>query len=197
MMPQLWVFAGPNGSGKSTLTGIYAARHGVPVIVNADTIAQVEGLSPIQAGKKALRLQNHYLSEKMNFAVETTLSGNHELSLMQTAQDSGYKVNMVYVCVENPMIAIGRISQRVRDGGHFVPQEDVIRRYERSLNNLEKALGLSDRAFLLDNTSKRYRLLLTQEYGSIRHMAKNFPEWAKPIEAKLSQKHEASLSLSL
>lgn len=188
MFTQLWVIAGPNGSGKSTLVKKFL-YHKLP-LVNPDEIAKA--LSPqdipaaaIRAGKLALQKQQEYLSQKRSFIVETTLSGKHELRLMQAAKDAGFKVNLVYICVNNPIISSGRVIERITNGGHFVPIEDVYRRYERSLENVHRAFQISDRAYVFDNSSKRCRLLFTKEHDIIRHVSKTLTEWVKPLAKQL------------
>jgi predicted ABC-type ATPase len=191
--PQLWVIAGPNGSGKSTLTARYYGRFSAIPIVNPDVLAAEQGISPVSAGKQALQLQKDYLEKRCSFLVETTLSGKHELKLMKEARASGYKVNLVYVCVNTHNLLFGRVSQRVKSGGHAVPPEDITRRYNRSIEQLPPALDFADRAFILDNTSKEHpRLLLSKDRGMFRNVARKFPTWAKRLEQKISQDFEMS-----
>lgn len=120
MPPQLWVIAGPNGCGKSSLAKKFAFYQ-LP-LVNPDTIAfelnpQDVPSVAIRAGKLALQMQQEYLLQKRSFIIETTLSGKHELRLMQKARELGFKVNLVYVCVDNPIISSGRVLERVARGG--------------------------------------------------------------------------------
>jgi predicted ABC-type ATPase len=111
--------------------------------------------------------------------LETTFSGNRELALIQEAKAAGYKVNLVYLCTNSPMTSMGRIAQRVRDGGHFVPDDDVVRRYQRSLANLAAGVSAVDRAWLLDNTGERMRLVATIERGQVKSFAVALPEWVQ------------------
>ncbi len=183
-MHQLWVVAGPNGSGKTSLTRKHLL--GKLPIVNPDEIAaQLSGpnQSPVdlamQAGRQALAIQRQHLDRRDTFALETTFSGNRELGLMREAKAADYKVNLVFICTESPMTSMGRIVQRVRDGGHFVPDDDVMRRYERSLANLSPGVALADRTWLLDNTGERMRLVATIERGQVKKSTINLPQWAK------------------
>src|SRR5712691_6884224 len=182
-MPQLWVVSGPNGAGKSTLTRRYLA--GRLPIVNPDVIAQeLDPADPtrarvrLQAGREAIQRQEAFLTQGMAFALETTLSGNRELELMRRARGIGYKVTLVYIGIDAPGLANVRIDQRVAEGGHHVPPEDVARRYSRSMANLTIALQLVDRAFVLDNSGQRRRLLLSMEQGQVKHRSRNLPRWA-------------------
>ena len=182
-MPQLWVVAGSNGAGKSTLTRRYLV--GRLPIVDPDAIARE--LDPtdstrirvrVQAGREAIHQQEALRMARTDFAIETTLSGHREMALLRHAKEAGYKITLVYIGVNSPDMSLGRISQRVAEGGHHVPPEDVARRYSRSMANLTVALQIVDRAFVLDNSSQRRRLLLSIEHGQVKHRSRNLPRWA-------------------
>jgi predicted ABC-type ATPase len=179
--PHLWVFAGPNGAGKSTLAAKYL-RNRLP-IVNPDVIAarisEDDPQSPaiLEAGKIALRQRSELLAAKQPFAIETTLSGNSEIRLMRDAANAGYKVNLAFVGIESALISQGRVTHRVSLGLHFVPSDDIIRRYPRSMENLPIAMRLAARSILLDNTGEGFRLLLIREQGRKPTVAKKLPAW--------------------
>ncbi len=194
MPHQLWIIAGPNGSGKTTLT----RRHltGRLPVINPDDIAK--GLNPahpedpataFQAGRRAVALQKKFIAEQRTFAVETTFSGNRETMLMKEAKAAGYKVNLVFICTDTPRISIGRIVNRVADGGHHVPGADVVRRYQRSLSNLPEGLALADRTWILDNSRTRMRLIASIERGQVKSMTNNLPRWVR--NAKLPALEQA------
>lgn len=136
-------------------------------------------LSPIQAGKAALAEQERLLSARTNFGLDTTFSGNREFALMRRAASVGYKISLVFVCVDTLALCQARILQRMEGGGHFVPPHDVARRYGRSLSNLTKAFDLVDRIFVLDNTGEKRRLLFSMENGRVKHLASRLPQWAR------------------
>lgn len=176
-MPQLWIVAGPNGAGKTTIADRWLAPR-IPV-VSPDAIATLQNLSPIQAGKAAISEQERLLAAGDDFALDTTFSGNRELSLMQRATGSGYKISLVFVCVDTLALCQARIAERVESGGHAVPPQDVIRRYTRSLSNLSLAFDFADRVFVLNNTGEKRRLVLSVENGRLKHMAHNLPQWVR------------------
>lgn len=176
-MSQLWVVAGPNGAGKTTVADRWLTLR--VQVVSPDSIAVEQGLSPIQAGKAAIREQDRLLNAGESFAIDTTFSGNRELSLMKRAAEAGYKVNLIFVCVENTQLCQGRVLERVESGGHAVPPEDIARRYSRSLENLTIALDMAERVFILDNTGVKRRLLLSIENGKVKHLSNNLPQWAR------------------
>lgn len=183
-MPQLWVVAGPNGVGKTTLTQQYLETR--LQLVNPDVIAQEVDTADstrvqvrLQAGREAIHRQETLLAQGADFAVETTLSGNRELQLMRRAREMGYKVTLVYIGIETPALAKVRIIERVSEGGHYIPPEDVDRRYHRSMTNLSTALLIVDRAYVLDNSGQRRRLLLSMEGGQVKRLSRNLPRWAQ------------------
>lgn len=176
MRPQIWIVAGPNGSGKTTFTRKYLSGR-LPVI-NPDDIAAIEGVSPIRAGKLAISRQRGYLDERHSFAFETTLSGQHEIDIMSEAASLGYKVNLIFIAVGSAAMSIGRVCQRVVDGGHNVPAVDIVRRFSRSMDNLPQALQLANRAFLLDNIKPRPRLLISIDDGRVKRAVRDLPQWA-------------------
>src|SRR5262245_9880721 len=130
------------------------------------------------------------LTQGVDFAVETTLSGNRELSLLRRAGEAGYKVTLVYIGVNSPDVSLGRIAQRATEGGHQVPTADVDRRYARSMVNLGPALRHVDRAYVLDNTGQRYRLLLSMEGGRVKHLSRQLPSWIQTALPWISGRDE-------
>ncbi|MFZ4537519.1 AAA family ATPase [Propionivibrio sp.] len=176
-MPQLWIVAGPNGAGKTTIADRWLAPR-IPV-VSPDAIAALKQLSPIQAGKAAVTEQERLLAAGEDFGLDTTFSGNRELLLMQRAASAGYKISVVFVCVDTLALCQARIAERVESGGHAVPPQDVVRRYARSLSNLTRAFDLANRVFVLNNTGEKRRQLLSVENGRVKHLANNLPAWAR------------------
>lgn len=182
--PQLWIIAGPNGAGKTTLTGKYVADR--VTVVNPDDIAlridpnhKGNKAVMVQAGREALRQRETLMREGKSFAVETTLTGKGEIELMRRAAANGYKVNLFFVGINDAQLSVSRVAQRVRSGGHPVPLEDILRRFDRSLSNFGLAQSLAERVFVVDNSLDRRRLVLSIENGRVKHVARQLPKWAK------------------
>lgn len=93
---------------------------------------EIDGAGAVGAGRLAIRRQQDMLAAGESFALETTLSGRHEIDVMRQAAARGYKVNLVFIALGTPDLSIGRIVQRVLDGGHNIPAVDVKRRYSNS-----------------------------------------------------------------
>jgi len=140
--PNLYIIAGPNGAGKTTASfNLLPDVLHCPNFVNADEIAR--GLSPfspiavaVQAGRIMLRRIEELLPQRADFAIETTLATRSYVQLVHQAQELGYKVHLIFFFLENDEQAIARVAQRVSNGGHGIPEEDIRRRYKRGIYNL-------------------------------------------------------------
>lgn len=87
--------------------------------------------------------------------------------------------------MKNPDLNIQRVYERVTSGGHFVPDEDVRRRYERSLSNAAPAIKLADLAVLFDNSGNHHRKVAEIANGRVIWQAPDLPEWARRVVADL------------
>lgn len=138
-MKRLYILAGANGSGKSTISKVLLPSEDI-VYVNPDDIAkELNPTDPvavrIEAGRVALGKINALLESGDSFAIESTLSGNAYVKMLERAKIAGYETFIAYVFVDSPEVCIARIAARVKNGGHYVPDEDVRRRYQRSKEN--------------------------------------------------------------
>lgn len=149
--PTIYLIAGCNGAGKTTF-----AKQFLPYEVkclnflNADLIAQ--GLSPLntraaalKAGRLLLAEFHKFVAEKETFAFENTLSGTTHIALLKRAKRAGFRIHLHYLWLPNPTIAIARVHERVKKGGHDVPAQDIRRRFGRSLKRFTH-----DYSFLAD-----------------------------------------------
>ena len=139
---QLYLIAGANGSGKSTIARKLLPSEGLQ-FVNPDDIArELNPAKPekakVAAGKEALRRIDSFFASVTSFAIETTLSGMVHIKTLRRAKELGYKSTIIYVFVDSPEVCIARIAARVKNGGHYIPDEDVRRRYVRSKHNFLK-----------------------------------------------------------
>lgn len=155
--PKLIIFAGANGSGKTTAAKFLLPKLKVKEFVNADEIAQ--GLSPLNpseqgvaAGKLVLQRIDQFIGARKSFAIETTLSGKTLVSLIRKASEFGYVIEMHYIFCSDVRINLARIKQRVKQGGHHVPADDVRRRYWRSLRNLAPYTKVCNTIIVYDTT---------------------------------------------
>ena len=143
MKPKILIIAGPNGAGKSTFAREFLPKDAeCPAFINADLIAA--GLSPFQpevAAIKAGRLMLDEIAEHTargsSFAFETTLAGRVYLRMIRDWRRQGYQVKLFFLSLANPEEAIARVAARVAQGGHYVPDDVVRRRFAAGLRNFQ------------------------------------------------------------
>ena len=169
-MKTLFILAGANGSGKSTIAKELLPEENI-VYVNADDIAKElcpENMQSvrIQAGKELHARIDKLFGEGKSFALESTLSGVGHIKTIETAHKLGYKVVLLYTFVDGPDSCIMRIQTRVKNGGHPVPDEDVVRRFGRSKQNFWNTYkDLADHWVLYYNGGDDIVLVAQQDKG--------------------------------
>lgn len=156
---QIVAIAGPNGAGKSTTApAIVRQAFGIEEFVNADTIAR--GLSEfapdkvaIAAGRIMLRRIRGLAVSGADFAFETTLASRTFRPLVDDLRRTGYQFHLVFLWLQTIELAMKRVQERVRLGGHDVPAHVVARRYERGLSNFFNIYRpIADSWIMLDNS---------------------------------------------
>ncbi len=135
------IIAGTNGAGKtSSAPSLLRDTLQIDDYVNADILAQgLCGFAPEQvafeAGRIMLARLHQLASEKMNFAFETTLASKTFATWIKSLKKQDYAFHLIYLWLESPELAITRVAERVKLGGHSIPEETIRRRYQGSLNN--------------------------------------------------------------
>jgi predicted ABC-type ATPase len=164
--PRCISIAGPNGAGKTTFAQEFLPRDaGIIHFVSADLIAS--GLSPLRpelagmaAGRLFLAELNRLASMRADFAFETTLSGLGYLKHLRRWKTAGYNIQIIFLQIASPRLALRRIAARVKQGGHNVPRDDVIRRFARGWRNFQTAYRpQADTWAVYDNSGKVPRLV--------------------------------------
>lgn len=147
--PEIVVFAGPNGSGKSTFTELLKPYMDY---INADEIKKNLKCTDLEAAQIAEKQREEHLKNKDDFCFETVLSTDRNLKLLQRAKEAGYFIRCYYILTADPMINVLRVRNRVLSGGHDVPQEKIISRYERALDLIKRLVPVCDICHIYDNS---------------------------------------------
>jgi predicted ABC-type ATPase len=144
--------------------------------INADEIAR--GLSPFQpenvsinAGRIMVERMEGLLARKSDFALETTLATKTYVKFIKHAQDEGYFVTLLYFWLNSPDLAVSRVADRVRSGGHNVPEDVIRRRYKSGIHNLFSLYTpISDYWIVIDNSEVPFKLIVEGKRGEITEM---------------------------
>lgn len=157
--PRIIMIAGPNGAGKTTFAREFLpAEAACPVFVNADMIAA--GLAPfapetaaLHAGRLMLQELARHFAARSSFAFETTLSGRGYLRLIRKWRAAGYRIKLIFLQLASPDEAVARVAQRVKQGGHHIPEDVIRRRFAAGKDNfLNLYAPLVDAWALYDNS---------------------------------------------
>lgn len=158
-MPDLYIIAGPNGAGKTTASfTILPQIFNIKEFVNADEIAR--GLSPFnpenvafEAGRIMLQRIDQLIEAKKTFAFETTLSTRSYVKLVERCRKDGYTINLIFLWLNDPALAVERVRTRVTKGGHNIPEDVIRRRYEKGLKNFVSLfMPICDKWIIADNS---------------------------------------------
>lgn len=139
--PQIIVIGGPNGAGKTTIApDLLRDKLAINRYVNADPIALgLSGFDPasvsFEAGRVMLTRLKSLVLERQTFALESTLAGKSYARWLNQVRRQDYGVQLIFLWLRTPDLAVQRVAERVRDGGHDVPEEVIRRRYFAGLRN--------------------------------------------------------------
>ncbi len=199
MNPALLVIAGPNGAGKTTVTERLRTDHwseGVEYL-NPDEIARDrfgDWNSPaavLRAAQWTTDRREALLAAGAGIAFETVFSAVDKVEFLVRAKRAGYFVRIFFIGTSDPTINAARVARRVMQGGHTVPIEKIVARYERAMANLQPAIAIADRVYLFDNSidGASARLCARTSEGALRKVYGALPRW---IDEAVSQipRHE-------
>ena len=135
------------------------------MFVNADLIAA--GLAPfapeaaaLRAGRLMLQELERHFAARPSFAFETALSGRGYLRQINLWRTAGYKVKLIFLQLDTPEEAIARVAQRVRQGGHHVPETVIRRRFASGKHNFTDLVSCTVDAWVLYDNSGPAPVLL-------------------------------------
>ncbi len=191
--PIFFVFAGNNGSGKSTFRNLIIDKIGLDINIDPDAIARrIDPINPeskrITAGKEVIRSVNVYIEEGKSFSIETTLAGKNAIRQIQKAKQKGFEITMFYIALNDVSQNIERVASRVKNGGHHISTEDIIRRNKTSFDHLYEYAFLVDNLVLVDNSKDDGEMVLEVNDGNITYKSNQLPKWSLPIHQKFNKR---------
>ncbi len=174
-MPNLFIIAGPNGAGKTTYVRDFLLQEMLcREFVNADLIAA--GLSPFapahvsfEAGRIMLKRLRDLFERREDFSFETTLTGYGYTHLLREIKVAGYRIRLDYLWIPSLEITRARVKQRVKKGGHDIPDDVQLRRFGKGLRFLiEHYRPLVHEWRIYDNTGQNPHLVVAEQDGRLR-----------------------------
>lgn len=152
------IIGGVNGTGKSSLIGVLKTQTPDPgMIIDEDRI-------------------DSCLHRQISFTQETTLSGRKTERTAARAKELGYTVRLFYVGLDTPEECLARIANRVRRGGHDIPEDDVRRRFAGRWESLSRVLPYCDDAHFFDNNNG-FSEVAQYKNGELILMGTAHPRW--------------------
>jgi predicted ABC-type ATPase len=155
--------------------------------VNADEIAG--GLSPfnpegsaIAAGRLMIERIHELIARGESFAFETTCSGRAHAQTLLKCRDAGYRLTLIFLASVSQRRAETCCKARAQ-GGHWIPDDVVIRRYAAGLKNLQQPyLPIADIAYIYDNTDQGGILIAERQPGQTLVVCDD-RRWKRILEA--------------
>ena len=131
---------------------------------NADVIA--EGLGDANSPElqaRARALVDGQIEERMRlgetFGFESTWSGRSRPQVVRDAGERGYETRGIFLGTAHAALNIARVRRRVLEGGHRVPEREIVRRWSAAFENLLAMWNVFDRVHVLDSSADTVRLV--------------------------------------
>ena len=159
---ELLVVGGPNGAGKTTFAVEFLKQFPRPYYAAEAIAAELAPSNPtsaqFDAGCEFIRRVAEQLQREESFVVESTLLGKSFRNLLSTAKQSGFRITIAFVFLDSADMCVARVQERVRKGGHDVPELDIRRRFTRSIDNFWHIYRqMADEWYTIDNSTSSYR----------------------------------------
>lgn len=158
------IFAGINGAGKSTLYYTLGPDN-FGVRLNTDEIVKENGKdwrdasAQFEAAKILFEKQKECFEKGISLNRETTLAGYNIIKTIREAKALSYKINLIYIGVNDLSLAKKRVNERVSKGGHGVSEKVMDVRFSHMMDNLIKIFPECDKVQLFDNSENGFNLV--------------------------------------
>ena len=182
--PLIVALAGPNGAGKTTFYHAHL-RPTQLYSVNADVLADELQLEPHDAAELASIIRQQLFAERESFVFETVFSdpAGDKLGFLKKAAEEGYTVVLCFIGISGSDISEQRVAMRVSQGGHDVPTEKLVERFQRTLGNLKAAIRELPHVWIFDNSdlTRPFRKVAVFNNGRLTERQEPIPEWLHPL----------------
>lgn len=151
-------------------------------LVNGAVVFGAVAVNSYFASVLADFIRHKLLAARVSFTFETVMSSSSKVDFLEKAQQAGYRTYLYFVATEDPDINVARVQNRVREGGHSVPEDKIRSRYIKSLDLLSKAVSYADRAYIFDNSSSQNERIWVAEVTNgleIEMKTDAMPAWFK------------------
>lgn len=133
-------------------------------------------------------IRHQLLKSKISFTFETVMSSRDKVDFLQKAQEAGYRTYLYFIATQDPIVNISRVNNRVKLGGHSVPEDKIVSRYYRSLELLSEAVKYSTRAYIFDNSSQEKSWIAQiNNAREFEFKSETIPQWVDKYLLKTKQ----------
>jgi len=177
--PQLIFIAKSNGSGKSTLWKVAEFPVGLSFLNVDDKFKELQNTNPSASFKEASDWRNaeiaRLIREGRSFVAETVFDEG-KLGYIKSAKKKGFEATVHFIGLESSDLAVERVSERVRKGGHDVPEGAVRRKWHESLNVANRAAERADSIMFYDNTGGFPEIVAKFQSGIVFELGERLPD---------------------
>ncbi len=186
----MFVLAGPNGAGKSTLYHVMLEPRLGPDVpfINADVIQKTElRIQSMQGAYRAAEVaeqrRRELMAQRRSFVTESTFSHESKLRLVDDALEAGYRVEVIHIGVRDPLLSVERVASRVLHGGHDVPVDKIVERFERNQPLIRSAVLRAHRGRVFDNSvlGRAPQLQLEFSRGRLARVGDEVEPWVAAL----------------
>lgn len=199
-MPELHILAGPNGTGKTTYYNTAVQEKFISpelTFLNADNICRDElgGYSEENATKAEAivreRIREH-IQNGWSFMIESNLAAQTDYDWIENMNQIGYTITLFFLCTTDVEVNVARVQNRIKEGGHPIPEAIIRQRYSNGLMYLKGKLHTFSEAILIDNTKDAPENVAIISNGKLTFTSDPCPAWANNllfIIRKLAEKN--------
>lgn len=197
--PKLWIVAGCNGAGKSSFSSLLFDNGLVPFdydrhflyFYNRLQVSDIQDKMAHNLAFEELEKQVHQAIEgRSDFCYETNFNST-PLFWPSKFKDEGYELHLIYFILDSVETAKTRVGIRVENGGHFVPENEIKKRYFEGYANLNRHYAFFDSVDVFDcsvhGAEPGFCLSLTNGNPLLKN---RFPEFLKDLVPEIAQRFE-------